>query len=66
MVNSIWLTFELLSLIIVHNFVLFLNQMKCASQGGHLVIIDAAHENSFVRQYLAEYRGKRLDFFATN
>ena len=37
--------------------------MKCASQGGHLVIIDAAHENSFVRQYLAEYRSKRLDFF---
>nr|XP_022294994.1 collectin-12-like [Crassostrea virginica] len=33
-------------------------EMKCASQGGHLVIIDAAHENSFVRQYLAEYRVK--------
>lgn len=31
--------------------------MKCASQGGHLVIIDQAHENSFIRQYLAEYRG---------
>nr|XP_011433913.2 uncharacterized protein LOC105332884 [Crassostrea gigas] len=33
-------------------------EMKCASQGGHLVIIDQAHENSFIRQYLAEYRVK--------
>ncbi|XP_062598872.1 C-type mannose receptor 2-like, partial [Saccostrea cucullata] len=41
-------------------------EMKCASQGGYLVIVDAAHENSFIRRYLAEYRVTGGAWFGLN